>query len=368
MDYAAAVLFPEQDRPEIVRVRSEPLADDHVLVKMKASGLCHTDLEIIEGSLPYPLPIVLGHEGAGVVEATGKNVSRVKPGDRVIISWSPNCSRCFYCDRNQPILCDRLRQTKASGALIDGSYPVSLGAHHLRLNLFSNASTHAEYTTVPQDSAVLLTADIPFEQACIIGCAVMTAYGAVMNFERTTPDDSVVVVGIGAVGLNLLQAARLKGASRLIAVDIDAGKLAIAKKFGATDLINASDPSALEHVKALTYGRGADVVYEAAGAEQAIQFALEATRPGGNVLLLGKTASNRMLPLRWGSLMGDKHIVRSSYGNARPWRDFPRIAREVEQGRLNLKDLITHHMPLDSIHDGYDAMRAGEAIRAVVTY
>ncbi len=368
MEFAAAVLFPDLAGPHIARVRSGDLSDTHVRVKMKASGLCHTDMEIIDRSLSYPLPIILGHEGAGIVEEVGKSVTRVKPGDRVVISWSPNCAKCFYCDREQPILCETLRQTKADGALIDGTYPVALSEGSRRLNLFSNASTHAEYAVVPEDCAVLLNVDLPFEEACIIGCAVMTAYGAVMNFDGMERGDSVLIVGAGAVGLNLLQAARLKGASRLIATDIDDRKLEMARTFGATHVINSADPSALEQVKQLTHGRGADVVYEAAGAEQAIQFALEGTRPGGRVLLLGKTASNRMLPLRWGSIMGDKHIIRSSYGNARPWRDFPRIAREVEQGRLNIKDLITHRITLDRINEGYDAMRTGDAIRAIITH
>src|SRR6185436_17524473 len=279
-----------------------------VLVRVHASGLCHTDLEVIQGSLDYPMPIVLGHEGAGVVEAVGNDVTQVKVGDHVVCSWNPSCGHCFYCDRSLPILCEPFRRHQPRGLLLDGTARMTRGGetvHH-----YSVTSTHAEYTMVPESGAIPVPKELPFDRACIIGCGVMTGVGAVVRKAKVEPGASVAVIGCGAVGLNAVQGARLAGAGRIIAIDLAAARREAATRFGATDLVDASAPDAAEQVRALTGRRGADHVIECAGHERAFQLSVEAVRPGGQVVWLGKVNVDAQVSFRWGSLMGEKRIVR----------------------------------------------------------
>jgi len=226
---------------------------------------------------------------------------------------------------------------------------------------------HAEYSVVPESGAIRVPHEIPFDRACLIGCGVMTGVGAVSRLARVEAGASVAVVGCGAVGLNAIQAAALEQAAVVIAIDRDPAKLALATRLRATHTLVA-DESTLAAVKALTAGRGADYVFEAAGAEAALQLALDVTRPGGQLVILGKTAVNRKVSLRFGSLMGEKRIVRSSYGGARPHRDFPWLARLYLEGKLDLDTLISARLPLERINDGFAAMRQGVGIRHVVTF
>jgi S-(hydroxymethyl)glutathione dehydrogenase/alcohol dehydrogenase len=334
-----------------------------VLVRIRATGLCHTDLEVMQGSLRYPLPIVLGHEGAGVVEAVGPGVTRVKPGDHVICSWNPHCGHCFYCERALPILCEPFTMHQPKGRLLDGTTRMTRGGetvHH-----YSVTSTHAEYTMVPESGAIPVPKELPFDRACIIGCGVMTGVGAVVRKARVEPGASVAVIGCGAVGLNAIQGARLAEAGRIIALDIGASKRDVARAFGATDTVDAGAPDAAEQVRALTAGRGADYVFECAGHKDAFRLSIEAVRPGGQVVWLGKIDVNEDVAFRWGSLMGEKRIVRSSYGDAVPSRDFPWIAREYLEGRLKLDELITRRITLAGINDGFASLARGEGIRTV---
>jgi len=365
MEFTAAVLTALDQPLSIERVTLGALAPGDVLIRNRASGLCHTDLEVMQGSLAYPLPIVLGHEGAGVVEDVGSAVTLVKPGDHVIASWNPHCGHCFYCERDLPILCEPFARHQPAGHLLDGSSRLTLDGR--KLHHFSVVSSHAEYSVVPESGAIKVPDAMPFDRACLIGCGVMTGVGAVSRLAKVEAGASVVVIGCGAVGLNAIQAARFEQAASVIAVDRDPVKLSQATLFGATHAVDADD-AALDAIKGLTAGRGADYVFEAAGAEAALQLALEATRPGGQLVILGKTEVNRKVSLRFGSMMGEKRIVRSSYGGARPRRDFPWLAQRYLDGQLNLDDLITRRMPLARINDGFDAMRRGEGIRHVVVF
>ena len=334
-----------------------------VLIRNRASGLCHSDLEVMQGSLGNALPIVLGHEGAGVVEAVGREVTAVKPGDTVVASWNPHCGSCFYCERDQPVLCEPFTRNQPRGLFPDGRSRLSLdGAplHH-----FGVVSSHAEFSMVPESGAIPVPAEIPAARACLIGCAVMTGVGAAVRIAQVQPGDSVAVVGCGAVGLNAIQGARMAGAERIVAVDRDAARLDTARRFGATDTLAAAD-DAIAAVKALTGGRGVDVALECAGAEYALQLALELARPGGQVVILGKVQVNRKVGLRFGSLMGEKRIVRSSYGGARPRRDFPWLAGLYLEGKLMLDELVSLRLPLERINEGFDGMRRGDVVRAVV--
>jgi S-(hydroxymethyl)glutathione dehydrogenase/alcohol dehydrogenase len=362
----AAVLHEVGAPLAIERVEIGLLGPRDVLVRLGASGLCHTDLEVMRGSLAMPVPIVLGHEGAGVVEAVGAEVSLVTPGDHVVCSWGPSCGQCFYCAQGDPILCEPLVAAVAAGTLPGGGSRLRLRGqtvHH-----FSVVSSHAEYCVVPEAGAVPVPAALPFDRACLIGCGVMTGVGGALRVARVAPGASVVVVGTGAVGLNVLQGARLAGARTIIAVDVSDRHLRMAPAFGATDVIHAAREDPIAAVRRLTSGRGADYAFEAAGSEATLQQTLEAARPGATVVILGKTAVDARVSLRFGSLMGEKRIVRSSYGGARPRVDFPQIARAYLDGRLRLDELITHRLSLAEINDGFDGMTRGEVTRAVVTF
>ncbi|BBK42070.1 alcohol dehydrogenase [Allostella vacuolata] len=364
MEFRAAVLHRTNQPMSVETVRMTGLRPTDVLVRIRASGLCHTDLEVIQGQLAYPLPIVLGHEGAGVVEAVGTDVSLVKPGDHVVCSWNPSCGHCYYCDRGEPILCEPYSYHQPRGHLLDGASRMTVGGQ--KLHHFSVVSSHAEYCVVPETGAIAVPKEIPFDRACLIGCGVMTGVGGASRVARIAAGANVAVLGCGAVGLNAIQGARLQSAERIIAIDRDPARLAMATEFGATDLIRADEEDVVARVKALTGGRGADCVLESAGHVDAYRLSPEITRPGGDLVWLGKVNVDRDVAFRWGSLMGEKRITRSSYGGARPRRDFPWLARLYLDGRLKLDELITMRLSLDQINDGFAAMIRGETVRAVV--
>ena len=364
MRFRAAVLNRVGAPLTIDTLAMAPLQASDVLVRVRASGLCHTDLEVIQGTLAYPMPIVLGHEGAGIVEAVGDAVTSVKRGDHVICSWNPRCGHCFYCERGVPILCDPYKRHESKGLLIDGTSRLmrrGTPVHH-----FFTTSTHAELTVISESSAIAVSKEIPFDRACIIGCAVMTGVGAAVRKARIAPGASVLVIGCGAVGLNVLQGARIAGASTIIAGDVSAERLVRARRFGATDTVDVTSEGALDAVRALTRGRGADVVFEAAGHASALRLSVEAVRPAGQVVWLGKIDVDAEVAFRWGSLMGEKQIVRSSYGDALPRRDFPWLVEQYLEGHLLLDELITRRIPLEQINDGFADLGAGVGTRTVV--
>jgi len=365
MEFRAAVLHAPGTPLAIERIRMTGLQRGDVLVRIRASGLCHTDLEVMQGAIAYPMPMILGHEGAGVVEATGEGVSAVSPGDHVVCSWNPHCGHCWYCERDQPILCEPYLGNMRRGRLLDGGSRYELGGrpvHH-----FSVVSSHAEYCVVPESGAVRVPPEIPFDRACLIGCGVMTGVGAACRLAKVEAGASVAVIGCGAVGLNCVQGARIQRAAIIVAVDTDPVRLERARAFGATHGILAGEGAA-DELRALTAGRGADYVFESAGAESALQLMLEVLRPGGQAVILGKTAVSKKVSLRFGSLMGEKRIIRSSYGGARPRRDFPWLAGLYLDGTLKLEELITRRMRLEEINAGFDAMSRGELLRAVLQF
>ena len=366
MKFRAAVLNEVGAPLTVDTLEMAPLQAQDVLVRVRASGLCHTDLEVIQGTLAYPMPIVLGHEGAGVVEAVGSAVSRVKRGDHVLCSWNPHCGHCFYCERGVPILCEPYKRNEPRGMLLDGSSRLSRDG--APVNHFFTTSTHAELTVVPETGAIAVSKEIPFDRACIIGCGVMTGVGAAVRKARVEPGASVVVIGCGAVGLNVLQGARLAGAATIIAVDVGEDRLARARPFGAMHAIDATGEAVLDQVRALTAGRGADHVFEAAGHAAAFRLAVEAVRPAGQVVWLGKINVDAEVAFRWGSLMGEKRIVRSSYGDAMPQRDFPWLVEQYLEGRLMLDELITRRIALEEINDGFADLAKGIGTRTVIQF
>lgn len=366
MRFRAAVLHQVDTPLRVQEVEMAALRPGDVLVRVGASGLCHTDLEVIQGALAYPLPIVLGHEGAGIVEAVGSDVLSVKPGDHVICSWNPSCGRCFYCDRGQPILCEPFTRHQPQGHLLDGTSRLSIDGR--KLHHFSVVSSHAECCVVPETGAIVVPKEIPFDRACLIGCGVMTGVGGAARVARIDGGSSVAVIGCGAVGLNAVQGAMLQRAGTIVALDRDPARLAMAQLFGATHVVDAGGNDVVGQVKALTGGRGADYVIECAGHPQAFRLSPEILRPGGELVWLGKINVDRDVAFRWGALMGEKRIVRSSYGGARPRRDFPWLSRLYLDGKLKLDELITRRIRLEEINEGFAAMTRGEIVRAVIVF
>jgi S-(hydroxymethyl)glutathione dehydrogenase/alcohol dehydrogenase len=367
LTYKAAVLHAPHTPLTIETVRAADLRRNDVLVRVKAAGLCHTDLEVIDGSLRNPMPIVLGHEAAGIVEEIGPDACGVDVGDHVILSWNPHCGHCFYCDRDLPILCETYLARGPHAVAFDGAPRAAL-ADGRELKQLMYLGAFGEYCIVPDQQAIVVPREIPFDRACLIGCGVMTGVGAALNTARIGHGDMVMVIGCGAVGLAAVQGARLAGAGAVIAVDLSASKIALAKRLGATHTVNAHDGDSTAVARDLTHGRGVDVVLECAGSSAAFRVSAEAARPGGQIIWLGKIDVAAEVSFRWGSLMGEKNIRRSSYGGARPRRDFPFLAQAYLDRRLLLDELITARIRLDAINTGFDRLRQGDEIRSVVVF
>lgn len=366
MKMKAAVLHSTPGKLTIEEVEIADPGPGEVRVKIAASGLCHTDWETMHGYQPVNLPAIIGHEGAGVVESTGPGVRRVKVGDHVVCSWSPNCGHCFYCDQGQPILCEEARAANAKGVLFDGTTRMQL--HGNPVHYYSLVSSHAEYVVIPEQAAVPVRKDFPLDRAALLGCAVMTGYGGAVHAARVRPESSVVVVGCGAVGLSALQGARIAGASTIVGVDINPLKLKWAQQFGATRVVNAGQEDPVSVVRSLTQGRGADYAIEAAGQNVTIRQTLEASRPGARVVILGKTPFGEEVTFPFHILMGEREIVRTSYGMSRPRLDFPQLANLYMDGRLLLDEMMTMKLPLDAINDGFAALEQGDVARALVVF
>jgi S-(hydroxymethyl)glutathione dehydrogenase/alcohol dehydrogenase len=367
LQYRAAVLHAPRTPMSIETITATALKPTDVLVRIRAAGLCHTDLEVIEGSLRYPMPIVLGHEAAGIVEQLGPDARGVKVGDHVVLSWNPHCGHCFYCDRDAPILCEQYLGEGPKALPFDGDNRAVLAdGRPLRQLMF--LGSFGEYCVVADQQAIAVPRDIPFDRACLIGCGVMSGVGAALNLGAIMHGDTVMVIGCGAVGLAAVQGARLAGAGAIIAVDLDPAKLVLAERMGATHGVNASTDDVVAAGKRQTGGRGVDVVIESAGSASAFRITPEAVRPGGQIIWLGKIDVNKDVAFRWGSLMQEKRIRRVSYGNARPRRDFPLLARAYLDGSLKLDELITRRITLEGINAGFEALKRGDAIRSVITF
>ncbi|PZQ48433.1 MAG: alcohol dehydrogenase [Rhodovulum sulfidophilum] len=369
MTFRASVLRAPRTPLATETVALTGLAARDVLVRIRAAGLCHTDLEVIDGGLRQPFPIVLGHEAAGVVEAVGPEARGVAVGDPVILSWNPRCGACFYCDRDLPILCETYLANGPAAFGFDGA-PKARATGGADLSQLMYLGAFAEYCVVRDQQAVPIPREMPFDRAALIGCGVMTGVGAAINVARVRPGMSVMVIGCGAVGLAAIQGAALAGAETIVAVDLRPGRLAAAAEMGATHLanVNAAEAAPAAVARDLTGGRGVDVVLESAGNQPAFRLSVEAVRPGGQVVWLGKTGVDEDVAFRWGSLMQEKRIRRSSYGDARPARDFPFLCRAYLDGRLRLDGLISERIGLEDINQGFARLAAGETIRSVIVF
>lgn len=367
MQIHAAVLEQPNTPFQIETLTLDDPRDGEVLVRIVASGVCHSDYHLVTGDTKHPLPVVCGHEGAGVVESVGPNVTRVQVGDHVTLSWTPDCGECFYCERGQPNLCETYTEPIWNGVMLDGTTRLHR-ANGDPVYAYCGLATFAEYAVVPQQSCVPIRQDVSLEAAALVGCAVATGVGAVLYTANVRTGDSVVVLGCGGVGLNVVQGAVLAGAERIIAVDVNEAKMALARDFGATDTLLFSDHVA-DDVRALTGGRGADYAVEAVGLSSLQELALEVIRPGGMAVLAGLSPMGTATNLPGAVLTRTEKTVKGSYyGSVNPQRDFPHLIDLYAQDRLKLDQLITQTYTLDQINEAFARMLTGEVARGIIRY
>jgi S-(hydroxymethyl)glutathione dehydrogenase / alcohol dehydrogenase len=358
----AAVLRAPGAQFELTDLTLRALGPRDVHVKIAASGVCHSDLSIQDGTIPHPLPAVLGHEGAGVVVEIGDQVTTVAPGDHVVLSWVAPCRRCFSCLRGHPELCEH-------GLDHAFAQPYATDSEGVGLLAAFGTATFGEETMLPETACVRIDADFPLELAALIGCGVVTGVGAVCNSAHVEPGASVVVIGCGGVGLAAIQGARLAGAAPIIAVDRVASKLDLARVNGATDVVDASSADPVQAVRDLTGGRGADYAFEVVGRSVTIRQAFDMTRRAGTVTIVGAGSFTDMVEFGAMQLMVDAKTMRGCvYGATDPLRDFPEMVRLHRAGRLDLDALVTRRIALDGLEDAFRAMQAGEVARSVIVY
>ncbi len=368
MNVRAAVAFAAGRPLAIETVQLEGPKAGEVLVEIKATGLCHTDAYTLSGADPEGLfPAIMGHEGAGVVVAVGAGVSSVAPGDHVIPLYTPECRQCKFCLSGKTNLCGAIRATQGQGVMPDGTSRFSCGGE--KLFHYMGTSTFANYTVLPEIAVARIRPDAPFDKVCYIGCGVTTGLGAVMNTAQVEPGANVAVFGLGGIGLNVVQGARLVGAERIIGVDLNPGKRALAEKFGMTDFIN---PAEVEDIVGaiidLTDG-GVDYSFECIGNVQVMRQALECCHKGwGESIIIGVAGAGQEIATRPFQLVTGRVWRGTAFGGAKGRTDVPGIVDWYMDGKINIDDLITHQMPLADINRGFDLMHRGESIRGVVVY
>jgi S-(hydroxymethyl)glutathione dehydrogenase/alcohol dehydrogenase len=340
-----------------------------VLVEIKATGICHTDEFTRSGADPEGLfPAILGHEGAGIVVDVGAGVSSVRQGDHVIPLYTPECRQCKSCLSRKTNLCTAIRATQGKGLMPDGTSRFSLNGEPL--HHYMGCSTFANFTVLPEIAVAKIRDDAPFDKVCYIGCGVTTGIGAVINTAKVEPGANVVVFGLGGIGLNVVQGARMAGANMIVGVDLNPAREALARKFGLTHFVNPKDAGGdlVAHLVELT-GGGADYSFECIGSVDVMRQALECTHRGWGVsVIIGVAGSGQEIRTRPFQLVTGRVWKGTAFGGARGRTDVPKIVDWYMDGRINIDDLITHVLPLERINEGFDLMHAGTSIRAVVTY
>lgn len=343
---------------------SKPEAGE-LLVRVIGAGLCHSDLSVINGNRPRPVPLVLGHEGAGEVVEVGPGIRDLKAGDPVVFQFSANCGRCRRCLEGRPQICEVNAVARAKGDLMGGGRRLKSAsgeylAHH------SGVSCFAEYAVIDRGSCVKVDDSIPLDKAAIFGCAVMTGVGAVLNTARIRPGDSVAVIGLGGVGLNGLLGAKVAGAGAIIAIDLNDDRLGLARQLGATHTFNAKDPALAEQVRDITHG-GVDFAFDFAGAIPAMETGYGLLRAGGELVVAGLAPADSTFTFTPPAMVSDEKAIRGSYmGGCVPVRDIPRYIDLYQQGRLPIDALISSSVGFDEINEGFDRLADGSAIRQIL--
>ena len=369
MDVRAAVAYEAGKPLTLETVQLEGPKAGEVLVEIKATGVCHTDEYTLSGADPEGLfPAILGHEGAGVVVEVGAGVTSVQAGDHVIPLYVPECRQCEYCLNPKTNLCQSIRVTQGQGLMPDGSSRFSIGGKPLFH--YMGTSTFANYTVVPEIALAKVRKDAPFEKICYIGCGVTTGLGAVIFTAKVEPGAKVVVFGLGGIGLNVIQGARMVGADMIVGVDTNPAKRAIAEKFGMTHFVNPREVAG-DLVAALVdlTGGGADYAFECVGNVKLMRQALECCHKGwGECIIIGVAGAGEEISTRPFQLVTGRVWRGTAFGGARGRRDVPKIVDWYMEGKINIDDLITHVVPLNRINEAFDLMHAGKSIRTVVTY
>lgn len=373
MRMQAAIMF-EQGKPRpyatsiplvVEEVELEGPGPGEVLIEVAAAGLCHSDLSAIEGIRPRPLPIVIGHEGAGIVRECGAGVTDLKPGDHVITVFVTSCGSCRYCVRGRPNICSSGNVARAAGTLLSGAKRISR-LNGEKINHGSGLSLFAQYCVVNRRAMVKIDSSVPLEDAAIFGCAVMTGAGAVLNTAGLEAGEAIAVVGLGGVGMNALFAAVAAGAETIIAIDTNPEKLGLARQWGATHTFLATDPDCAEQVKAAT-GGGLDTVIETAGTIKAMEMAYAVTARGGRVVSAGLPAADAKFSYLHGALVSDEKALIGSYmGSCVPERDIPRFLGLYKRGKLPVEKLKSGFLPLSEINAGFDRLADGGVLRQIL--
>jgi S-(hydroxymethyl)glutathione dehydrogenase/alcohol dehydrogenase len=364
----AAVAF-EAGKPLVIEtVDLEGPKAGEVLVELKATGVCHTDAFTLSGADPEGLfPAILGHEGAGIVRDVGAGVTSVKPGDYVIPLYTPECRQCKFCLSGKTNLCQAIRATQGKGLMPDGTSRFSFNGkpvlHYMGTSTFSN------FTVLPEIAVAKIRSDAPFDKVCYIGCGVTTGIGAVINTAKVTPGSTVAVFGLGGIGLNVIQGARIAAADTIIGIDLNPAREALARKFGMTHFLNPKDvPNIVQAIADLTDG-GVDYSFECIGNVNVMRQALECCHKGwGESVIIGVAGAGQEIATRPFQLVTGRVWKGSAFGGAKGRTDVPKIVDWYMSGKINIDDLITHTMPLERINDAFDLMHHGESIRSVVLY
>jgi alcohol dehydrogenase len=350
------------------KVELDEPGEGEVLVLVKAAGLCHSDLSVINGDRPRPMPMVLGHEAAGVVEGVGPGVRDLAPGDHVVMVFVPSCGACVPCMTGRPALCEPGAAANGAGTLLSGAKRLHLEADGAPIHHHIGVSCFAERAVVSRRSLVQIDRELPLDQAALFGCAVLTGVGAVLNTAQVPPGSTVAVVGLGGVGLNALLAAHLVAARRIVAIDVHADKLALARDLGATDAFDARDPECVAQVRSATAG-GVDYVFEMAGSVQALDLGYRITRRGGTTVTAGLPHPDHKLSIQHVNLVAEERTVKGSYlGGAVPARDVPRFIALFRSGRLPVDKLMSARLPLGEVNAAFDRLASGHTVRQVVTF
>jgi S-(hydroxymethyl)glutathione dehydrogenase/alcohol dehydrogenase len=368
MDVRAAIAFAAGKPLEIDTVHLDGPREGEVMVEIKATGVCHTDAFTLSGDDPEGLfPAIMGHEGAGVVVEIGPGVKSVSVGDHVIPLYTPECRQCKFCTSGKTNLCQAIRETQGKGVMPDGtsrfSYKGKLVHHYM------GTSTFANYTVLPEIAVAKIRKDAPFDKVCYIGCGVTTGIGAVINTAKVEPGANVAVFGLGGIGLNVIQGARMVGASRIIGVDTNPAKRALAEKFGMTDFVNPNDvPNVVSAIVDLT-GGGVDYSFECIGNVKVMRQALECCHKGwGESIIIGVAGAGQEISTRPFQLVTGRVWRGTAFGGAKGRTDVPKIVDWYMQGKIDIDSLITHTMPLKDINRAFDLMHEGKSIRSVVTF
>lgn len=361
----AAVLKAVNEPLVIEDLDLAPPGPGEVSIRLAASGVCHSDWNVISGATPNPLPVVLGHEGAGVAEKTGEGVTTIAQGDHVVLSWLPSCGRCFYCSIGRPVLCEWSTPAMLAGTMPDGT--TRLSSNGDRHHHYSFLSTFAERCVVPEASCVPIRKDAPLAVAALVGCAVMTGVGAVINRARVEPGSMVAVFGAGGVGLSAILGARLAGAGTIVAVDPVPFKRELAGELGATHVLDPGVGDVASEIRGLAGGRGADYAFDTAGAPGLVATAYDSVRPGGAVVSVGIPPEGAEARLPASRLPREEKVVMGSlYGSCRPHIDMPRVLDLYMAGQLDLDRLVSRTYGLDEVNEAFAAMNAGEVARGVI--